>query len=128
MKQAGFTLIEVMVALSVIAIALMAGIQASSALIHNAERQRESLLAQLCAENALIDLRLKSMTNNERPPVGDIQYACEQAGQAWTVVVQVAGTPNPNIVRLEAQVQRGSAEEASADTQVLSISSVLGPP
>ena len=46
-KQLGFTLIEVLVALAVIAVALAAGVQASGALLANTERQRESVLNQL---------------------------------------------------------------------------------
>ena len=44
----GFTLIEVMVALAITAIALMAGLQATGALTRNATRQSDVLLAQLC--------------------------------------------------------------------------------
>jgi prepilin-type N-terminal cleavage/methylation domain-containing protein len=38
--QAGFTLVEVLVALSIVAIALMAGLQASAALTRHAQRNR----------------------------------------------------------------------------------------
>jgi general secretion pathway protein I len=47
----GFTLIEVLVALGIVAIALLAGTQATSALTRNAQRQTDMLLGQLCAEN-----------------------------------------------------------------------------
>ncbi len=123
-RALGFTLVEVLVALSIIAIALTAGIQASNTLLNNAERQRESLLAQICLENAFIDLRLKSMLSNERPPAGEVTYECEQGGGKWWVVVNVAGTANPNIVRLDGGVRR--TEEA--DSQIMALSSVLGPP
>ena len=54
MKHArGFTLIEVLVALGIVAIALVAGLQASAALTNNAQRQTDALLAQMCAENEL---------------------------------------------------------------------------
>ena len=54
----GFTLVEVLVALAITAIALMAGAQATGALMLNAARQSEVLLAHLCAENALVTVRL----------------------------------------------------------------------
>ena len=54
----GFTLIEVLVALSIVAVALAAGTQAMQALTSNAARQSDVLLAQLCAENELIKIRL----------------------------------------------------------------------
>ena len=60
MSQRGFTLIEVLVALGIVAIALMAGLQATAALTRNAQRQTDVLLAQTCAENELIKIRLAS--------------------------------------------------------------------
>ncbi|MBC7609354.1 MAG: prepilin-type N-terminal cleavage/methylation domain-containing protein, partial [Polaromonas sp.] len=45
----GFTLIEVLVALSIVAIALLAGLQATSALTNNALRQSDVMLAHICA-------------------------------------------------------------------------------
>ncbi|OZA53984.1 MAG: type II secretion system protein GspI, partial [Acidovorax sp. 17-64-282] len=49
--ERGFTLVEVLVALGIVAIALMAGLQATTALTRNAQRQSDIVLAQLCAEN-----------------------------------------------------------------------------
>ncbi|MFZ2738152.1 MAG: type II secretion system minor pseudopilin GspI [Burkholderiaceae bacterium] len=103
MKQSsvsGFTLIEVLVALAIVAIALLAGLQATSALTRNAMRQSSMLLAQLCAENELVKIRL----SKQMPVVGDSQLVCEQAGRQLTVMVSVRPTPNPNFRRVEAQV------------------------
>ena len=49
----GFTLVEVLVALAIVAIALMAGLQATTALTRNALRQSDIVLAQLCADEGL---------------------------------------------------------------------------
>ena len=61
-RSLGFTLIEVLVALSIVAIALMAGMQATNALTNTAARQSDLLLAHLCAENELTRIRL--LTNS----------------------------------------------------------------
>src|SRR5574343_166836 len=58
-KARGFTLIEVLVALSIVAVALLAGLQATGALSNNAQRQTLTMLGQICAENKLIRLRLQ---------------------------------------------------------------------
>jgi general secretion pathway protein I len=121
-QQQGFTLIEVLVALAVIAVALATGVQASNTLLANTDRQRESVLAQLCIENAFTELRLKSMSGAGRPATGEQTFTCPQAGVTYTVVVTVSGTPNPNIVRLDAAVK--TADEQ----QIMTLSSVLGPP
>lgn len=99
-RPGGFTLIEVMVALAIVAIALMAGLQATGALTRNATRQSEVLLAQTCAENELTRLRLA----RQQPAVGDATQACEQAGQRFDVQLSVRPTPNPMFRRIDAQV------------------------
>jgi len=114
-RARGFTLIEVLVALGMVAIALMAGLQASAALTRNAQRQSDVLLAQTCAENELIKVRL----TKQMPGVGDSNVACEQAGQIFSVLVAVRPTPNPNFRRVDVQV---SKDEAT----VLRLSTVVG--
>jgi general secretion pathway protein I len=96
----GFTLVEVLVALGIVAIALLAGLQATTALTRNASRQADVLLAQICAENQLIQLRL----SRQLPGVGDTLYNCEQAGRAFQVQLGVRPTPNPSFRRIDAQV------------------------
>lgn len=104
-RMGGFTLIEVLVALSIVAIALLAGMQAMAALTTNAQRQANVLLAHLCAENELIKIRL----SRQMPNVGDNVVACEQAGRSLTVTLVVRPTPNPQFRRVEAQVSDAGA-------------------
>lgn len=102
-QQTGFTLIEVLVALGIVAIALSAGLQATGAITRHAQRQSDMLLAQLCAENALVKVRLA----RQLPGVGDSTTACEQAGRNLTVAQSVRPTPNFNFRRVDAQVLDG---------------------
>lgn len=111
----GFTLIEVLVALAIVAVALMAGLQASAGLTRNAQRQTDILLAQLCAENALVTMRL----SRQMPAVGDSAQSCEQAGRSFTVAMMVRSTPNPSFRRVDAQVLEGSSP-------VLRLSTIVG--
>ena len=102
-RQRGFTLVEVLVALGIVAIALVAGLQATAALTRNALRQSDMLLAQICAENELSRLRLA----RQMPGTGETAVACQQANQAFDVVMVIAATPNPNFMRVDAQVSSG---------------------
>ena len=98
--QQGFTLIEVLVAVGMVAVALLAGLQASSALTRNAQRQADVILAQTCAQNELVRLRLI----NQMPAVGDTTVNCPQLGRQLQVQVSVRPTPNPSFRRVDAEV------------------------
>jgi len=111
----GFTLIEVLVALGIVAVALLAGLKATGALGRNAERQSLALLGQICADNELIRLRLR----RQLPDTGNSRVECPQAGQVLQVELAVQATPNPNFRRVDARVQQqGQA--------VLQVSTVMG--
>jgi general secretion pathway protein I len=96
----GFTLIEVLVALAIVAIALAAGLKATTALTSNALRQSSVLLAHICAENELVKARL----SRQMPGIGDTSVTCDQAGRIFGVTVSVLPTPNPSFRRVDAQV------------------------
>ena len=115
----GFTLIEVLVALSIVAIALMAGLRATDALSRNASRQSTQWLAQICAENEFTKLRL----SRQMPSVGISSANCPQANLNLRVNLNVQATPNPNFRRIDAQVDWVTD---SATTPVLQLSTVLG--
>lgn len=113
-RGSGFTLIEVLVALAIVAIALVAGLQATSALTRNALRQSDVLLGQMCAENELIRIRL----SRQLPDVGENSLSCEQGGRVLQVTTSVRPTPNPQFRRVDAQV-------SDAGAPILQISTVV---
>ena len=114
-RAQGFTLVEVLVALAIVAIALVAGLQASAALTNNAQRQSDVMLAHMCAENELVRMKLAK----QLPSVGDSEQACQEAGQDFLVRVKVSPTPNPSFRRVDAQVFTNAVP-------VLRLSTVMG--
>ncbi|MBC7602924.1 MAG: type II secretion system minor pseudopilin GspI [Ramlibacter sp.] len=114
-RHAGFTLVEVLVALAIVAIALAAGLQSTTALTRNAERQTSVLLAHLCAENELVKVRLAK----QMPDIGESKVDCNQAGYTLPVTLSVSPTPNPSFRRVDAQVFDSGAP-------VLRLSTVVG--
>ncbi|MBJ7468182.1 MAG: type II secretion system minor pseudopilin GspI [Rhodoferax sp.] len=111
----GFTLIEVLVALTIVAVTLMAGMKASGALTLQAQRQTDVLLGQMCVENALHQMRL----SRQMPGVGQSSRDCQQGTQTYALTLDVQPTPNPNFVRVDALV-RNSTEP------VLRLTTIVG--
>ena len=98
--QGGFTLVGVMVALAVTAIALGTGLKAAGALTANTERLVQVTAAQWCADNQLTEMRL----TRQFPGVGDIEFGCDQLGRSYQGVLVVRATPNPNFRRVDARI------------------------
>lgn len=96
----GMTLIEVLVALAIVAITLAAGFKAAGGLTVNAQRLTDLTVAQWCAENHLANIKL----SKQFPGPGDSDFQCEQLGRELRLSQQVKATPNPNFRRVDAQV------------------------
>jgi general secretion pathway protein I len=111
----GFTLIEVLVALAIVAVALGAGIKAAGALTNNAQRLTDVSAAQWCADNQLANLKLA----RQFPGIGDSDFACDQLGRNYKGQLRIRPTPNPNFRRVDAVV----ADDA--DQPILTLSTVL---
>jgi general secretion pathway protein I len=111
----GFTLIEVMVALAIIALALGAAFKAAGALTENADRLAEVSAAQWCADNQLTNLKLAK----QFPGIGDSDFSCQQLGREYKGQLVVRPTPNPNFRRVDANVFNDQGQP------VLTLSTVL---
>jgi general secretion pathway protein I len=114
-SQRGLTLIEVLVALAIVAVTLAAGIKAAGSLANNAQRLGDITAAQWCADNQLTALKLM----RQYPGVGDSEFLCEQLGLAYRGKLVVRPTPNPNFRRADAVVSDAEGR------QVLTLSTVL---
>ncbi len=115
-RAQGFTLLEVLVALAVTAIALAAGHRAAAALSDNAERLSDVVAAQWCADNQLTELRLR----RSFPGVGDSDFSCEQLGRSYKGRLLARPTLNPSFRRVDAVV---STEDG---VPLVTLSTVLG--
>jgi general secretion pathway protein I len=112
----GFTLLEVLVALAVVAIALGAGLRAAGALTGNAERLSDVIAAQWCADNQLTLLRLSRVF----PGPGESDFGCEQLGRRYGGKLVTRTTLNPSFNRVDAMI----SDEAGRP--LLTLSTVIG--
>jgi general secretion pathway protein I len=96
----GFTMIEVLVALAIIAIALAASLRAVGSLAASEADLHDRLLAGWSADNTLAQLRLA----HAWPDVGEHSFDCSQGNLRLTCTQQVAATPNPVFRRVVVSV------------------------
>ena len=91
---------EVLVALTIVAVALIASLRAVGSMATSAYDLRQRTLAQWSAENRLSQMRVQS----DWPPVGQNRQDCPQAGVALVCQEEVFATPNPFFRRVEIAV------------------------
>jgi general secretion pathway protein I len=115
-RTSGFTLVEVLVAVAIVAITLSAGLRAAGALVDNAQRLSDVIAAQWCADNRLAEMKLA----RQFPGIGETDFVCEQLGRSYLGKVQSSTTPNPNFRRIDAIVSD------DAGHWLVTLSTVLG--
>ncbi len=112
----GFTLIEVLVALAVFAIAITALVQAGTRRADNVGYLRDRTLANWIASDRITALRLEGGW----PEVGTQEGEVEMAGRAWYWTARVEATPEEAVRRVEVEVsKKADAEPVSSVTGYL---------
>ncbi|MBC7499028.1 MAG: type II secretion system minor pseudopilin GspI [Herminiimonas sp.] len=98
--QAGFTLLEVLVALAIVGTSLGASLRAVGSLTQNSNGLRASMMATWSAENRLTQIRLA----HEWPAIGKRTFDCSQGELRLSCEEDVFATPNINFRRVEVSV------------------------
>ena len=106
LRTAGFTLIEVLVALALISIALMAALRAAGQGTDNVGELRSRLLAGWVAENRLAEHRAGAMWLAP----GIHRGTARQGGLDFAWREEVVATPNPAFRRVDIFVSAASDE------------------
>ncbi|RKF50614.1 type II secretion system minor pseudopilin GspI [Paraburkholderia fungorum] len=113
----GFTLIEVLIALAIVAIALGATLRAIGSLSSNTEAARTRMLALWSADNALSEL----LITRQWPDVGRRVFACPQGGQAFICRETVSASESPLIRAVTVAVY----PNASTDAELAAMATVV---
>ena len=105
----GFTLLEVLVALAVLAISAAALIKQTGIGLQNAQRLEEKRHASALAEVAVNRILLAP----ELPPLGRSSDTEEYDGRSWQIEVEAAATARPDMHRIEVTVRPAESEEGA---------------
>jgi general secretion pathway protein I len=99
-REAGFTLIEMLVALAIFSLAALALLRLGGATAANSARLHEQALAQTVARNLAVEL----LSDPEPPPFGALAGESVNGGRRWLWTRNVARSPEARIQQIEIEV------------------------
>ncbi len=123
--SSGFTLIEVLAALIIVSLGMMAVIQAVSQTASNSSYLREKTIAHWVAMNRLTQARLEPGA----PKVDKTSDEVEMAGREWRWTMTVTQTPVETMRRIDISVRPAEADEDSSMATITGFyGSAIAPP
>ena len=99
-KSSGFTLLEILVALAVVAIALSAIVNEVSTNVKNASRLRDKTFAHWVAMNKIAEWH----TSGDWPSPGESHGDVQMADQEWYWSLKVSNTDDDDVRRMDVEV------------------------
>ena len=107
-RPEGFTLLEVMVAMTVLALTMGAVIKAVGGYTANQAYLRDRTLADWVARNVLVEQQVKDAW----PSVGELKGTAEMGGREWRWIGTVSQTDEQELRRLDVRIRPIDAEDS----------------
>lgn len=104
----GFTLLEVLVALAVLALTMGAVIKAVGSYTGNQAYLRDKTFATWVARNVMVEQQLQ----HAWPRVGETKDTIDMGGQEWRWLARVSQTEEAELRRLDVEVRLGDEDDA----------------
>lgn len=130
-RAAGFTLLEVLVALVVLALSLGAVIQATADYTINQAYLRDRTFAEWVARNRLAEEQLAGEWPSIGQTKGEAEFplaGADMPGREWRWVVQVIQTPEEDLRRLDISVYPANVDIDKDTTPMADLSGFIGKP
>ena len=118
-RDRGFTLIEVMVALAIVAFSLTAIAASMGQMIDTANAMRERTYASWIAQNEIAEMRLANVIPEVTSTSGEVDYAGTE--WAWRAVVSETGVEN--LFRVDVTVSYAGSPDS-----IRTVSGFIGEP
>ncbi len=110
-RQHGFTLLEVMVALTIVGVAFAGLITAVMQSTGNATISRERMLSHWVASNVLTELQVMQVWET-----GSREGDAGMGGHAWYWEARIQSTPNPRLRRVDVSVFLNEGDDYPVST------------
>ena len=104
----GFTIIEVMVALAIVAFSLTAVAAGVGQMIDTANAMRERSYASWIAQNKIAEMRLANVIPEVSTTSGEVEFA----GTEWAWEAEVSETGVENLFRVDVSISYPGADDA----------------
>jgi general secretion pathway protein I len=114
-----FTLVEVMVALAIIALSLTAVAAKMSRMIDTSNSMRERTYASWIAQNKIAEMRLANVLPDVSTTSGEVDYA--NVTWRWRAIVAESGIEN--LYRVDVEIS-----DANGDTVIRKVTGFIGEP
>lgn len=108
----GFTLLEVLIALAILALSAAAVLRQT----HLEIKQQQNLELKSYALWMADDVLTNVMAQSQWPPLGRIEQQQTYEGQNWRVITEVQATPDPQLRKIEVSI---SPEQQSGNAATL---------
>ena len=112
----GFTLLEVLIALAVLALAMGAVIKATSDYTSNQSYLRDRTMAMWVARNVLVQHQIEG----EWLSVGEVKGTQEMGDQEWRWLTRISQTEESELRRLDVEVYPVDSDDDENPVSVLS--------
>ena len=115
-RDAGFTLLEVLIALAVLALSMGAIIKATSDYTNNQSYLRDRTFAMWVARNVLVQFQIEK----EWPNVGERKGTRDMGNREWRWLAVISQTEEPELRRLDVKVFPIESDDDESPLSVLS--------
>jgi general secretion pathway protein I len=121
-RAAGFTLIEVLVALVIVAVGMAAVMSALSSAANTVTFLRDETFANYVALNRIATLRLSGQIPQTGTSNGDLDYA----NRSWHWRQEVVSTEIPGVVRIDVKVRPKEVKAGDDESWTTTVSGIAG--
>lgn len=122
MNMRGFTLIEVLVALAIVAVGMAALMGAMTSAADTTVYLRDKMFAEWIALNRVEEVRLQFRKPSKGKSNGEVEYA----GRRWRWEQDILETEVPGLLRVDVKVRPAEIGEATKGSWFTTTSGILG--